>query len=432
VKLLDLFVQFSQKGAEALKTEMKKVEAIAAEAGKGFDRAGAMGTKAFAAITAGVGGFVIAGFRGSVQMQAMEAQLGRLSRGIAALFVPEMNKLIDLVAKAATWFEHLTGSQQRMLAHLVEGVAIGALVTTVVGKLGSVIMGGLVPAISTVIGLLEVGNIALADIPQIIGLVVTGLTLLVGAFSGVAVATESGRSALAKIGATLAPIGEALGDLWGAAQEFLEPLGDLVGDVLDAFSTVVPDIVGQIKDVASAIKTGFAEIAPYIRIFGAAFKDGFAAISEALRSLNNDFGSFLPTMGDMIRVFAKTVEVALEGVVRMFALVRTALAAAKNPSLLGDPKALLAEYQKNLSDIHALGAKAPSKGDQGRSDVAIAPHGTEAITQTFSRLQSASLKVDYDRMTADNTKRAADGIDLANTLLGKLVGQPAADALFAH
>ncbi len=136
---------------------------------------------ALGAATLGVLGFAKAGFAGTTHMGALEAQMTRLSRGVAGIFVPEMNKLIELIQRGADWLHNLSGEQQRQIAYWVKigaaalavslilpkVITIGGGVVTVlksmstaVNGLNLVLGGGLVGTIAKVV--LAVGGITLA------------------------------------------------------------------------------------------------------------------------------------------------------------------------------------------------------------------------------------------------------------------------------
>src|SRR4029077_13881557 len=135
--LADLFVTFSAKGAEALKATIGSLKTELNKVQTGIDNLGRKAGIAFATLSGTVGGLVTAGAAGSAQMNYFTAQMERLSRGVASIFVPEMEKVIGLVQRAANWFQSLTGAPQRNIAQWIEGAAVALGVAMVLPKVAA-------------------------------------------------------------------------------------------------------------------------------------------------------------------------------------------------------------------------------------------------------------------------------------------------------
>jgi hypothetical protein len=425
MKLLDLFVQFSMKGVEALKAEMGKVEQVVDGVGKGIQKVGSLATGVFAGLTSTITGFAIAGFAGSAQMEAMGVQMGRLSRGIAALFVPEMNKLIGVVQRAADWFHKLDGPQQKLISNLAQGAIAGLAVASVIGVVGVAII-GLVPPIMAVVGAATLLDAFLAGIPLIVGIIVTEIMALVGGLTALTVGTETGRTALGKLFSIIKPIASAAMDLFGAIGEAVSPVVDLLSDfaqtLIENVSSPFEWVAGNIKDVAAAIKAGVGEIAPYFRMLTTVGGDLMRELSTPLKDLFSSFSTMLPTIGQMIGFLVRQIVVMLETIKHSIAITMTMFHALKDLSMLKDPAKLLADYQANLAKLTAMGKDKDKNQSANRVDVAA--HGAEAITATFTRLQAAALKIDYDRVTADATVKTAANTAKTNQLLERIASGP--------
>jgi hypothetical protein len=68
---------------------------------RGFSGVGRVGTVAFGALTAGVGGWVRAGLQGTAELQQFHRSVQFLSYDIASIFTPWIQRAIDLVGRLA-------------------------------------------------------------------------------------------------------------------------------------------------------------------------------------------------------------------------------------------------------------------------------------------------------------------------------------------
>src|SRR5579859_2143155 len=243
-KLADLFVEFSAKGAEVLKAKLDEIKASLDKMQAGAEAVGRKAGLAFASLTGTVGGFVTAGFAGSAQMMAMSAQMERLSRGIASMFVPEMQKVIGLVREAANFFQGLSGAQQENIKRWIEGAAAGLAVTMLMPKLFAglqLVIGG-VRALTVAIkaGLSSTGIGALLPI----------LGGLAAAFVGMAVGSEVAQHGLGSLFKTFQPVIKALSEVAAVAMSALQPLFDLAASY---FSVVAANIQAAMPIITKVV-----------------------------------------------------------------------------------------------------------------------------------------------------------------------------------
>lgn len=262
-------------------------------------------TAAFAGLTGSVMGFVTAGFAGTTHAAALEAQMARLGRGIASIFVPEMNKLIETVRAGADWLLNLDGETQKNIAHWIEAAIVFAGAVFILPKLFSGIM--------AVASAVKVLTVALVTMNLTTGGIITAIGTLATVLVGIGAA-----SYVAKHGIT------------------------------DLFSSLV-----MTKEQAEDLEKELADLKAY--------RD---ALNKEAASRGPQFGLFNPG--------------------RVLLDVRASEAKEKIDAL----EAQLAGFRKR---------KEP------RTDVTLARTGTESITATIQRLQSAALKQDYSMQTAKNT-----------------------------
>ena len=260
------------------------------------------------ALSGTVGMFARAGFAGTTHGEALHQQFLRLSRGVSGIFVPDMNKLIDVVVKAANWFQNLTGEQQQVIAHKIKTAAIALTLVGVFGKL--------IPMVLNVVRAVKALTVAKL-----------GLTAATGGWLGIATAF-AGAMAVIQVSSMLADHGL-----------------DMLGDAFD-----------EVGDKA---------------------KRSFKNIEEAMSFVESKRG-FWQEVGATIEGGAET--------------------ALKGFGLWGDIRTRAGDIRKEAEGI----MKAQKAGTQ-RTDVELSRTGKEAITATIERLQSASLRQDYPKKTAENT-----------------------------
>jgi hypothetical protein len=195
-----------------------------------------------ATVAMGVG-LARSGFAGTVQGYRLEYAWLRLSRQLAAVAIPAIEKLAGWIGKAAGWFERLSGTQQDSVLKfglLAAGaLAFGGALRTVVAVGGAVV--GILRTIGATAGIagaaagVGVAGAALATAPVAAGGVGAGSAVAAGAGAGLL--SRFGAGALAAgipmaIGATAAATGyrsEILGGgaLYGAARGVAGSVGPM-------------------------------------------------------------------------------------------------------------------------------------------------------------------------------------------------------------
>ncbi len=182
----------------------------------------------FVVASAAVGGWVRAGLSGTTMGERLGLQFNLLSREIASLFIPVLNRVIEALQSVTSWFRQLSGPQQAF---------IGWTIAATVGLLGvATILPRLVGGLSAMGGVLKV-------------LAANPIVAIVGAIAALLVGTESGRSALGRLAAAFAPIFSALGKLLDALKPVFDFLGKAIAAVADGIAFVVDKISGAVEAV---------------------------------------------------------------------------------------------------------------------------------------------------------------------------------------
>jgi hypothetical protein len=296
--------------------------------------------------------FVRAGLAGTVEGNRMAFMWQQMSRQIAALFLPVIQKVTETIGHVVAWFHKLSGAQQDQI--MKWGLmTVGVLAFT---KALSA-MGLLVPVISAVGAALR---IALGAINPVL-LAVVAIGAAIAAVSAVA---ENGLGGMA--------------GLWEGVQKAAQP-------VVDALSAV------------------WKEIAP-----------AFKSLWETLKGLGAEFGNLAAAVagltGDGIMAFAAIAVPAFQAVLFVVEKVVQAVTLLVRGVtwLVGKLRDLLA-----LAGIAApppaeaaVNADQPPKPADNRRDVTVAPRGFEGVTSAFTRVQEAiNKRFDPAQAAADQKAR---------------------------
>ena len=255
-----------------------------AGATKGLEALGAKATIAFAAMSAGIGGWVRAGLQGTGIGNYLQLQFSQLSKEIAGVFLPTVQRVVSGVQAVTSWFRSLTGAQQDNIRRWAEAAVVAAGVVALLPRL--------VAGINTVIGALRALTAATASTGW--GAVLVAVGLVAGALAGLVTATESGRNAFSKLWGALQPI---IGHMMEAWSKLATPL-------LEAFEKAAPAVVGVLQTVVEQIISvcqSFMEpMLAVAKVFFSAFMSLVPAIAPLVEVLGQLWRvALLPVIGEM-------------------------------------------------------------------------------------------------------------------------------------
>lgn len=142
-------------GATVATRDIDKLAAGTGKAGEAAKKAGGEYDKAmkivrsfantFAAGTAVITGFVTAGMAGTLEGNRMTLAWQQLSREIAAVFLPVIQKVMDVLFSAVNWFRGLSeGAQNLALGVLGAAAAFGVLLKAAVAAMAHPLVAGFV------------------------------------------------------------------------------------------------------------------------------------------------------------------------------------------------------------------------------------------------------------------------------------------------
>ncbi len=185
-------------------------------------------SSAFGGATSMITSFARAGLSGTTMGERLGLQFQLLSREIASLFIPVLERVIGVLQSVTSWFRNLSGPQQSFIG----GIAATAIALVAVAAIIPRIIGGL-QGMAAVFTLLSANP----------------FVALVGLIAALLVGTESGRSALGRLAAAFGPIVTAVGQLFAALKPVIELLGTVVGAVADFIGGIASGIANGIQSV---------------------------------------------------------------------------------------------------------------------------------------------------------------------------------------
>jgi len=310
-------------GGGKVKGALNETKAAATGLTASFSQLGVVGVSAVVGIVSGLRSFARAGLEGTGQAAMMSFQMRELARGVASVFLPVIDRAIDVVRRLSDWFRSLSGTQQDAL----QGLAVGAGVA----KIGMMALGGPLGLVAGALAGLLTGTDAGSKALDGLGGAFSGvLNALKPVLSGVSAAMDgileavkpaldsvlgvvgdmAGRIGpiLGEIVTAVKPVLEAFANIFAGIFESLKPLlgtfADVVKDMVTAIGPVLESVGGIFKDVFAAIKPALDKIVPVLQDLAKTFSEVFAGIMGDLKPILDQLGGVI---GQVIGTMAETV-----------------------------------------------------------------------------------------------------------------------------
>jgi hypothetical protein len=350
--LAQQYIEFVARGLDKVEAGMKGLEGRLTAVSKLADAA----KVGFSLLTGVVGGFVTAGLAGTGQAERLGQAMQSLSREIAGIFLPVVEKVIDGIKKVTSWFEQLSGHQQDQIMKWTAAAGAALFMLAIFPKI--------VTGISAVIGAIRAVTAALAAAGAASGIATGGLTTILGivaslvaAFIGFGAASEEGFGSLSKL---IEPIQAAFGRITEAAA----PLFAAVDKIGELFTRLIDSAVGPLNFVMGAL----ADVV-------IVFVDALIVLQSVLSPVVDLLVQFLSFASELASKVANFLAPAFEAMV----------APLKEAAAFLERIGLLSRQQ------------ASTKSEPHRK-----PEGTggqfEDVQATFRRIQSAVFKSDTKRI----------------------------------
>lgn len=342
-----MFVEFTAKGLDVVQ---KSFEGIQGQIASTVSAAATLGTVAAGSVLA----FGKAGLAASTHGAALSAAVEQLSMQLGSLFIPIIEKAIDLVQSATTWFAGLGEGAQQMIGGLVLATVAVKGLSMAFGTLG-IASGGLLP---------------------IIGLVVTGLAAFMSN-------TDAGQKSLGGLADAFKPLMNAAGGL----MEALGPLLEMLGSSLVSTLQPVIEIVSSLVEVlAPVIGLFVAIIQPIAAVAGVILKLVGTVVSLIAKLTLAPFAALADFLG-------KVLAPVLKGIMQFIEFLSKAIDKFANSvkAMADKVKGFFGIKPKTAADEDKDGKK------KGHMSLTKSAGAFESLQATYARIQSAASKTDYPK-----------------------------------
>lgn len=312
--------------SDGISSAMTKVNEVANNLGNTFEKIGSIATKAFAAGSASITGFVrLASPRGfddlTVALATVGIQLG-------TIFVPLLRQATAIVNEFATYLKGLTDAQKDNILRWVE---IGGAIAAALMIIPKVIQG--IRLLSSVMQAFGVSSaIATGGITLLLAAAAAALPYLMQLFQ------NNGGG----VGGAFAAAGEALQRLWGMAQSvferispliqaFVARLGPLFERIMPIVERVFTAIMGWfdtlVTTLTNVLDPLFNIITRVVEVIGAVLVPVFDIIGKVLEALAPVFEMLM----DVLSTVVDLVATVLVPVIELFATVIEAAVSLLTP-----------------------------------------------------------------------------------------------------
>lgn len=307
MRIAECFIELALKGAAAVQAGLQNVQGQLTAMQKGMEGVSSASTKAFAAATVSLGGFIRSGLAGTAQGEALSRSFALLSREITQLFLPTIEKVIASVRTLVEWFRNLTGAQQENIG---KWVMLGTAALGVMMILPKIIAG-----FSALIGIVKMAAGAMSAMSAASGIASGGILPLIGVLvtvgAGLAtlwVGTDRGRAAVLALAGAVRPVVDgfkAFGGMLGGLMDALQPVGEL-------FVSIGTVAVASFGRLVGAVKPVFEVFGKIAAVVGEVFAGLFQALGNAVAKLGPFIDRVLKAGAAIAGELAKGVAIAAE------------------------------------------------------------------------------------------------------------------------
>ena len=343
-----------QAQADAVK-KAQEIMTAAAEKQRVWQMAIAGG---FAYLQAKVIGYVQAGLQATAEGERLAFLFGRLNREIASVFTPAIHGAINALQRVVEWFRALDGTQQAAIRRATVLSAAFLGMTTILPRL---------------IELTRTLSISMAGFFTGTGAIFG----VVGAMASLALVTESGRAALARMGAALMPLGQALGTIF----ESLVPVAEALAPVFQ----VMADVIGFIAQALGRVIGFIGPIGVMVGLFyllGTAAASAFGAVSGGASKANMDMALLATTTTATTGAF-------------------TTLGAAMKAAFMSNPLGLILGAAGGIIGLITAFSRKTPEPHMGRQEVTQRGGPFEDVAATWTRLQQSAGTSDAAQRTRE-------------------------------
>lgn len=305
----ELLAQFGQFGAV--------VRVAQGEFQKLADKINASKIALFA-VTGSLMGFIHAGLQSTAEGAVLATQFQYISREIASIFLPTIQRVIGALQTVFNWFRSLTGAQQDSIRRWVEAAAVMVVVANLLPRIAGLFVSTLIPAFTAFKTIVVAGS---AQIGTALAAATGGLLPLIGvlvtAFAGLLAGTRAGRSVLENLADAFAPLARAVASLFGT-------LGNLLGPMLEGFVMALTPIVSVFTTVVEMVNLVLSGVAALAGVFG------------------NTFGKAIGLLLGMVAAFALITTVAVPALISALSSLAALFTAVLIPAFISFASTVIA------------------------------------------------------------------------------------------
>jgi phage-related protein len=259
--------------------------------------------------------WVRAGMAGTNYGNLLSMQFTLLSQQIAGVFVPVIQKVIEVVTQLANWFRGLSGEQQALIRNIVLAAAVMAIAHGVIGRvtgalvaMGTSIVSAIIPAFQALVTVVTTGgltmasalSLATAGISALIGLVVAIASAVAVLGAGIVAGTSTGQSAIATLIAAFKPLWDALKDIYAKVSETIGPaldqLGGMIGEIIEILATALTGAFMEMLPTIIAVTQTLLSMAASFVTFVKGVIIGALQIVEAIGGIKTILYTILGTV----------------------------------------------------------------------------------------------------------------------------------------
>ena len=405
----------AQRVSESISAVQKATQSFVNQAAAAFDQA-----------KAGLMAWVTAGVAASSAGQVLSFQMEALSRNVAGLFGPEIQKVTDLVQNLTTWIRGLSDEQRENIAQWIMGAAVGGTVAAILPKIVAGVQAATIGVKALTVALASSGWGAIVPIA---GAAVTALAGLgaaadvaengIGGFlSGMADAFAGVQEIFTSLLPAFQPILDLAAEVWAS----LVPLFAGLAEMVAGFMVRTLPLVEQVLRPLMQVLFQLAEAAmPFIDIM----LDLAAELAEAVMPVLAEFLGFFSEMlafaGPLVQVIADLGKAIIRWVMEPIKQVLGLLSKLfrwlrEETRKLGEEIGLSAERGLKPA-FRQEGEKKPG----GRGELAPRLGGFEQLGAAWDRIAQASLLATLGGIGQDKVDKQIEIAEQQDAKLGEIV-----------
>jgi hypothetical protein len=299
-KLAECFIQFTTTGVDVFQKGLDQVRGGLEKVTEGANKAAAVITSAFNKAALTLGGLVTAGIAASSWGQQFGFYMERLSRVVAGLFGPEIQKVLGWLRELTNRLASLSDAQRAQIVRWAEAAAAMFAVAVVLPK----IVGG----VNLVIGAVRALTAALVGSGWGAFLVAAGALATV--FLSVGAGAEVLQGGLGRLWKAVQPLLDGFMKLGAQLMKALEPILALAVKIFEGVVAAIvkagPTVeqwIGQLAGSIEKLARGFSDLEPLIAAVFEGWLKGAMEVLPPMADLAESLARIAVDLGRVVAIF---------------------------------------------------------------------------------------------------------------------------------